>query len=151
MLEKVAEEDFSMEQKICDTCLQREKERDAVIFSWYAIVGGNDGFAILWILLVTSVAILAFGFGEGIALSVYFAVFLFAFFYMRFRLVSKYQSENRQYKLKLMSYNDELKREVKKQTAKIEDFSFQLIDALAKTIDAKDKYTNGHLSIRRRN
>lgn len=147
----------------------------SIIFSWYAIVGGNEGFAILWILLVPSVSMLAFGFQEGFILSLYFACFLFALFYtplkqytlydygsvfmMRFpllycvdfigawagfRLVRKFQLENQQYKLKLLSYNDELKKEVKKQTVKVENFSKQLIEALAKTIDAKDKYTNGH-------
>lgn len=147
----------------------------AVIFSWYAVVGGNDGFAILWILLVPSVSLLAFGFREGIFLSVYFALFLAALFYtplrryvqydygeifmfrfpilyfvdvltslIGFRMTNKYQAENRQYKLKLLSYNDVLKKEVKAQTVKVENFSRQLISALAKTIDAKDQYTNGH-------
>lgn len=147
----------------------------AVIFSWYAIVGGNDGFAILWILLVPSVALLAFGFHEGILLSIYFFVFLVVLFYtplrqyiqydygeifmfrfpmlylvdtvvslIGFRMMSRFQSENQQYKLKLLSYNDNLRQEVKKQTVKVENFSRQLIHALAKTIDAKDQYTNGH-------
>ncbi len=147
----------------------------AVIFSWYAIVGGNDGFAILWILLVPSVSLLAFGFREGIVLSAYFALFLAILFYTPlqqivqydygetfrfrfpilyvvnmltsaagFRIVSRFQKENQQYKLKLLSYNDDLKKEVKRQTIKVENFSRQLISALAKTIDAKDRYTNGH-------
>lgn len=147
----------------------------SAIFSWYAVVGGNEGFAILWILLVPSVSMLAFGFREGIIVSLYFGCFLFALFYtplkkytlydygdifmfrfpilycidflgafVGFKLLNKFQSENVQYKLKLLSYNDELKKEVKKQTIKIENFSNQLIQALAKTIDAKDKYTNGH-------
>ena len=147
----------------------------SAIFSWYAVVGGNEGFAILWILLVPGISMLGFGFHEGIIISLYFACFLFALFYtplrqytrydygdifmlrfpilycvdflgafVGFKLLNKFQSENLQYKLKLLSYNDELKKEVKKQTIKVENFSNQLIQALAKTIDAKDKYTNGH-------
>ena len=147
----------------------------AVIFSWYAIVGGNEGFAILWILLVPGVSMLAFGFREGIVLSIYFAVFLSALFYtplqqsvrydygeifmfrfpllycvdmlvslIGFRMMNRFQTENQNYKLQLLSYNDDLKKEVKKQTIKVENFSRQLISALAKTIDAKDRYTNGH-------
>lgn len=147
----------------------------AVMFSWYAVTGGNDGFAILWILLVPSISLLACGFREGLFLSVYFALFLMALFYTPFRqyiqydygetflfrfpllycidmatslagfrIKDKFQEENQRYKLKLLSYNDDLEEEVKKQTTKVKNFSRQLISALAKTIDAKDRYTNGH-------
>ncbi len=147
----------------------------AVIFSWYTVIGGNDGFAVLWILIVPSISMVAFGLHEGVVLSLYFQLFLIVLFYTPlkdflpyhygsvfmfrfpllycidfvsaiagFRLLNKFQAENMQYRRKLLSYNDELKREVKSQTVKIENFSNQLIEALAKTIDAKDKYTNGH-------
>lgn len=147
----------------------------AVIFSWYAVVGGNEGFAILWILLVPSGSMLVFDFQISVFLSTYFALFLAIFFYtplrqyaqydygeifmlrfpvlyvidmlislLGFRMRNRYQTENQQYKLKLLSYNDNLEKEVKKQTLTIKNFSRQLISALAKTIDAKDRYTNGH-------
>lgn len=147
----------------------------AVMFSWYAIVGGNDGFAILWILLVPSLSFLTVGTRQGSILSLYFVFFLAVLFYTplrqclqydygeifmfrfpllygvdvltslaSFRMLGRFQAENQQYKLRLLTYNDDLEREVKKQTAKVENFSRQLISALAKTIDAKDPYTNGH-------
>lgn len=53
----------------------------AVMFSLYAIEGSNDGFAILWILLVPGVSLLALGVFDGIVLTVYFACFLIVLFY----------------------------------------------------------------------
>lgn len=53
--------------------------------------------------------------------------------------------------LKDIAYTERLNAEVKRQTAKasaraekLERLSAEMVEALAKTIDAKDKYTNGH-------
>ena len=52
-----------------------------LIFSVYALIGGNDGFAILWILLVPLVSSLLVGLQIGFCLSLYFQLFLIALFY----------------------------------------------------------------------
>lgn len=51
-----------------------------MLFSFYAVIGGNDGFAILWILLIPT-AVPLLDFRNGIIVSSYFLIFLFVFFY----------------------------------------------------------------------
>lgn len=50
------------------------------VLSMFAINGGNEGFAILWILLVPLFAINLLGVPAGLFLSTYFLVFLFVLF-----------------------------------------------------------------------
>ena len=52
-----------------------------VLFSYYALVGQNQGFAILWIILVPPIAMAYLGFAIGAALSGYFLIFLIVLFY----------------------------------------------------------------------
>lgn len=51
-----------------------------IMFSLYALTGGNDGFAILWILLIPAVMPLL-NFRSGMLISSYFLIFLFLLFY----------------------------------------------------------------------
>lgn len=51
------------------------------LFSYYAASGQNDGFAILWILLVPAVGMLLLSFKAGLILSTYFLVFIVVIFY----------------------------------------------------------------------
>ena len=51
------------------------------VFSVYAVTGENEGFAILWILLVPSVGMSLIGIAKGGYLSLYFLAFLFIIFY----------------------------------------------------------------------
>lgn len=51
-----------------------------IMFSFYALTGGNDGFAILWILLIPA-AMPLMNFRSGMLVSSYFLVFLFLLFY----------------------------------------------------------------------
>ena len=53
----------------------------AVVFSIYALIGGNNGFAILWILLVPLISSLLVGLQIGFCLSLYFQLFLIVLFY----------------------------------------------------------------------
>ena len=53
----------------------------AVIFSYYGISGQNEGFAILWILLVPVIGSLLVGLKVGFLLSLYFQVYLIVIFY----------------------------------------------------------------------
>lgn len=52
-----------------------------VIFTIFALTGGNNGFAILWILLVPIIGSLWVGLRYGIIISGYFQVFLILLFY----------------------------------------------------------------------
>ena len=53
-----------------------------IMFSFYAVIGGNDGFAILWILLIpASMPFLSFR--SGMLVSSYFLIFLFLLFIHR--------------------------------------------------------------------
>lgn len=51
------------------------------IFSFYAMIGGNDGFAVLWIIIVPVVSMLLLTYRLGFIVSVYFLVFVFVVFY----------------------------------------------------------------------
>lgn len=51
-----------------------------IMFSFYAVIGGNDGFAILWILLIPA-AMPLLNFRSGMLVSSYFLIFLFLLFY----------------------------------------------------------------------
>lgn len=62
-----------------------------VILSVYALMGGNSGFAILWITLVPLLSLFGLGFRAGFAVSLYFQFFLVAIFYTPVReKVSQY-------------------------------------------------------------
>lgn len=50
------------------------------VLSLFALTGGNEGFAILWVLLVPMFAISLLGLEAGLLVSTYFLVFLFVIF-----------------------------------------------------------------------
>lgn len=52
----------------------------AVILSAFALTGGNEGFAVLWILLVPLFSINILGVLPGVLVSTYFLIFLFVLF-----------------------------------------------------------------------
>lgn len=152
------------------------------VFSYYAISGANEGFAILWTLLVPMAISYFMGVKQGILLSVYFELLLIVMFYTPLRqFFTEYYTEtfmNRfpiiylcilmvttvsmtQYHestLVEIEYADRLSAEVAKQTKvaveqsrvateraeQLLKLSEEMVQTLAKTIDAKDKYTNGH-------
>lgn len=51
------------------------------IFSYYGVSGQNNGFAILWIVLVPAVGMLLLTFRLGLIVSIYFMLFLIVIFY----------------------------------------------------------------------
>lgn len=63
-----------------------------IVFSVFAISAGNEGFAILWILLVPVFAIGMIGVRMGVTISVYFLILLFVLFYspLQAQFVGKY-------------------------------------------------------------
>jgi len=54
----------------------------AGVFSFYAIIGGNMGFAILWIVIVPAVSTMYLSFKFGFFISLYFLIFLIVLFYI---------------------------------------------------------------------
>ena len=55
------------------------------IFSFFVLIGGNDGFAALWVMLVPLISMYLINLRMGILLSLYFLLFLIAFFYTPLR------------------------------------------------------------------
>lgn len=53
----------------------------AALFTLYAVTGQNEGFAILWILLVPPIALNVLGLSAGTAISIYFLLLLVSLFY----------------------------------------------------------------------
>ena len=154
----------------------------AFVFSYYAISGANEGFAILWTLLVPMAICYFMGVKLGIILSVYFELLLIVLFYTPLRAnFTEYYTQtfmNRfpmiylcilmlttvsmtQYHESVLvetDYTNRLNAEVEKQTKvaveqsrvateradQLQKLSEEMVETLAKTIDAKDRYTNGH-------
>lgn len=153
-----------------------------IVFSYYAISGANDGFAILWTLLVPMAICYFMGVKQGIILSVYFELLLIAMFYTPLRAhFAEYYTETFMNRFPIMylcilmlttvsmtqyhesvlveiEYTNRLNAEVEKQTKvaveqsrvaieradQLQKLSEEMVETLAKTIDAKDRYTNGH-------
>ncbi len=66
----------------------------ALIFSVFAVTGENEGFAILWIIIVPSIAMSVLGLKVGTAVSIYFQLFLVVLLYTPLRsTVSEHYTE----------------------------------------------------------
>ena len=66
----------------------------ALIFSVFAVTGENEGFAILWIIIVPSIAMSVLGLRVGTAVSLYFQLFLVVLLYTPLRnFVSEHYTE----------------------------------------------------------
>ncbi len=153
-----------------------------LVFSYYAVSGANEGFAILWTLLVPMAICYFMGVIQGISLSAYFEVLLIVLFYTPLRAnFTEYYTETFMNRFPIfylcvlmlttvsmtqyhestlieIEYTDRLNAEVEKQTKvaveqskvateranQLQKLSDEMVQTLAKTIDAKDKYTNGH-------
>lgn len=68
---------------------------NVVVFSIYALIGGNRGFSILWITLMPFFTMMVQGFKIGFLVSAYFQIFLVTIFYspIRKRLALYYTEE----------------------------------------------------------
>ena len=154
----------------------------AFVFSYYAVSGANEGFAILWTLLVPMAICYFMGTKIGILLSVYFEVLLIVLFYTPLRahfteyytdtfmnrfpifylcilmLTTVSMTQYHESVLVEIEYTKRLNEEVEKQTKvaveqsrvateradQLMKLTEEMVQTLAKTIDAKDRYTNGH-------
>ena len=146
-----------------------------VVFTYYAFSGSGEGTGILWSLLVPIGIGYFVSVRYGIILSVYYSILYFVVFYSPMKdTLGEYYTQPFMERFPLLflaisvftgmamiqyhknalleiDYTERLDREVKKQTAlveeksqKIEQMSFQTIHTLANAIDAKDSYTQGH-------
>lgn len=154
----------------------------AVTFSYYAISGVNEGFAILWTMLMPLAICYFVGVKQGILLSLYFEILIVALFYTPLRshftgiytvtfmnrfpivyicglmITAVSMAQYHESVLTEIEYTDRLNAEVEKQTRmaveqsrvaneranQLERLSDEMVETLARAIDAKDRYTNGH-------
>ena len=154
----------------------------ALTFSYYAISGTNEGFAILWTLLIPLAISYFMGVKFGILMSLYFELLIIVLFYTPLRafyngvytetfmnrfpivylcatmITAVSMTQYHESVLVEREYTDRLNAEVEKQTRvaveqsivateranQLERLSGEMVETLARAIDAKDRYTNGH-------
>ena len=154
----------------------------ALTFSYYAVSGANNGFAILWTLLMPLAISYFMGVKQGILLSLYFEALIIVLFYTPLRrfydgvytetfmnrfpivylcalmITAVSMTQYHESILVETEYTQRLNSEVEKQTKlaveqsrvateranQLERLSEEMVETLARAIDAKDKYTNGH-------
>ena len=154
----------------------------ALTFSYYAVSGANDGFAILWTMLMPLAICYFMGVKEGVFLSIFFEALVIVLFYTPLRahyegiytetFMNRFpivylcglmitvvsMTQYHESVLVEMEYAERLNKEVERQTGvameqsriateranQLEVLSGEMVQTLAYTIDAKDKYTNGH-------
>ncbi len=140
----------------------------AFIFTWYAVTGGNFGFAIIWILLVPLIAMTTLGLKIGTLLSLYFQLLLFALFLTPLKqhmaayyteifmerfpfvyLIGFIVSFILQYQLhasriRLLAHEEELQQAVIEERNRVSEISLQTILSISNAVDAKDRYTQQH-------
>ncbi|MBP9995674.1 MAG: HD domain-containing protein [Lachnospiraceae bacterium] len=138
------------------------------IFSIYAITGSNDGFAILWIMLIPVFCMGSTGLQFGFFASLYFQIFLIVLFYTPCRqYVQTYYTETFMgrfpilyfadfimtcifmahrhiVRVRQLWYEDDLNKAVEDERERVATVSLQTIMSISNAVDAKDKYTQQH-------
>ncbi|MDE7299529.1 MAG: HD-GYP domain-containing protein [Lachnospiraceae bacterium] len=140
------------------------------IFTMYTLQGGNDGFATLWTVLVPMLSMVIVGVQEGISFSLYFQLLYIILFWTPLRsYVAAYYTETfmnrfpvlyfcafavssvamllyKKQQMAMDNYQKNLEKAVKDERERVTQISLQAIEAISKTVDAKDKYTEEHSS-----
>ncbi len=138
------------------------------IFTYYAIIGGNYGFAILWILLIPLATMGFLGLQVGLIISIYFQLLLIVLFYTPLKnVMSQHYSstfigrfpilyfadmaassilmvQKHIIQLRQLDHEKELNEAVYKERNRVEAISMQTILSISNAVDAKDKYTQAH-------
>ena len=138
------------------------------IFTYYAIVGGNYGFAILWILIMPLASMGFLGLQVGLIISIYFQILLIVLFYTPLKgvMIQHYSStfigrfpilyfadaaassilmiQKHIVQLRQLDHGKELKEAVEQERNRVEAISMQTILSISNAVDAKDKYTQAH-------
>lgn len=156
---------------------KKRKEKAAAILaaalcmfmcSVYGVVGGNDGFAILWIILIPIASMELFGIQIGLGVSLYFVIFLIVLFYtpLRHFVEDSYSStfmdrfpilyfadlalsfalmvQKHIVQVRQLAYGAKLQKAVRDEHNRVKDISIQTIMSISNAVDAKDKYTQAH-------
>lgn len=140
----------------------------SIMFTYYFIIGGNDGFAVLWILVVPYAIMSIAGMKYGVITCIYYFILLViccwspgrAFiqydygkeFFMRFPvlyilavLISfRVNYQLQVFNIKQMLEFDELTHAVAQERERNTKLAMQTIISIGKAVDAKDPYTNQH-------
>ena len=137
------------------------------LFTVYALTEQNDGFAILWIVLLPPISLWLVGTKKGLFICIYFTVLLIVLFYTplranfdiytstfmdRFPLLYLCSAaialfimhEYHKIQSQQQNYQSHLEKVVQAERKKVADISLQTILSISNAVDAKDKYTNQH-------
>ncbi len=138
------------------------------IFTFYAVTGGNEGFAILWALVSPGAIMFAVGLGYGLLLSLYFQILLVLlfwtplsvhvqglyaeFFMLRFPIlhlgivvfgvISAFSIKAM--RVRQDEHNFLLQLAVAEEHKKVAQMTMQTITSICRAVDAKDAYTHQH-------
>lgn len=139
-----------------------------LLFSFYAIIGGNSGFAIDWILLVPVAYMILFGLLPGLLVGGYFFVFLlvclwtpvyslFPYAYpdeVRLRFPILYTCcfllaiaigiRSKKLQINQMRHEEKLSKAVLMERSRVEHITMDAISSICRALDAKDAYTKKH-------
>lgn len=140
------------------------------IFTWYALKGGNEGFAALWTILVPMLSMAILGVKEGVGISLYFQIMYIVVFwtplrapmqnyytvtfmnrfpllyFCAFAVSSVVMLLYKKQQIRMDNYQKELEQAVKEERERVSGISLQAIEAISRAVDAKDKYTEEHSS-----
>lgn len=138
------------------------------LFSFYAIIGGNGGFAIDWILLVPIAYMTLFGLLDGLVVGGYFAFFLigvlwtplyniipytypnevrirFPILYMcGFLLAVVIGVRNKRLRISQLHSEEQLTQAVLAERSRVERISLDAVSSICRALDAKDPKTRKH-------
>lgn len=138
------------------------------LFSFYAVIGGNRGFAIDWILLVPIAYMTLFGLLDGLLVGGYFGVFLvvilwspvysmlpFAYsdevrlrfpilYICGFLLAIVIGVRNKKLRIAQMRNEEQLSQAVLAERSRVERISLDAVSSICRALDAKDPYTKKH-------
>lgn len=139
-----------------------------VVFTFYILSGGNDGFSALWSLLAPIFIMAAVGVKAGTAVGVYFQLLLFLLFWTPLRsTVEMYYTEtflshfpilylctllitlaimlaHKKQQISLDQYQEKLEQAVREEHDRGSQITFQTIATITSIVDAKDSYTDDH-------
>lgn len=139
-----------------------------ILFSFYAVFGGNGGFAIDWILIVPIAYVTLFGLLNGLLVGGYFGVFLVVILWTPLYSIIPYTypSEvrlrfpilyiccfllaiiigvrNKKLRIFQMRNEEQLSQAVLAERSRVERISMDAVSSICRALDAKDPYTKKH-------
>lgn len=138
------------------------------LFSYFVVIGGNQGFAIDWILLVPVAYMTLFGLAGGLIVGGYFWVFLLVFLWtpvndllpfvysqevkLRFPIIYScgfflailMEIKSKRLQIAQLQNEARLSEAVRKERNSVEEVSLNAVSSICRALDAKDTYTKEH-------